>query len=134
MKRWGRDDDDCVVTPDWLAAIAAAFETHPTALGVQGKTITDRAAVTPFTRQIEQLEGGQPYRTRNIGYRTDIIRDLGGFDERLIRGEDVVLGMQVLERGSIVFAPDAVRSLRTCLSERFRQWVSIRNACHLSLT
>src|SRR5947209_5102271 len=41
-------DDDCTVDPDWLGTIAAAFEAHPEALGVQGKTITDRAAMTPF--------------------------------------------------------------------------------------
>lgn len=101
-------DDDCIVDPDWLAALARAFETHPDALGVQGQTRTDRTAMTPFTRQIEQLDGGQPYRTCSIAYRTDVVRDLGGFDPHLIRGEDVVMGMRVLERGPIVFAPEAV--------------------------
>jgi glycosyltransferase involved in cell wall biosynthesis len=101
-------DDDCVVEPDWLDAIAQTFEAHPEALGVQGKTVTDHAAMTPFTRQVEQLQGGPPYRTCNIAYRLDVLRELGGFDRELIRGEDVVMGMRVLERGSIVFAPQAV--------------------------
>jgi glycosyltransferase involved in cell wall biosynthesis len=101
-------DDDCVVDPGWLDAIAATFAAHPEALGVQGKTVTDHAAMTPFTRQVEQLEGGQPYRTCNIAYRTTTVRELGGFDPHLIRGEDVVMGQRVLERGPIVFAPDAV--------------------------
>jgi glycosyltransferase involved in cell wall biosynthesis len=101
-------DDDCVADPSWLDALAAGFAAHPEALGVQGKTVTDHAAMTPFTRQIEQLEGGVPHRTCNIAYRREILRDLGGFDTHLIRGEDVVLGMRVLERGPIVFAPDAV--------------------------
>ena len=101
-------DDDCVVDPDWLHAIAAAFAAHPAALGVQGKTVTDHAAMTPFTRQVEQLVGGQPYRTCNIAYRTAVVRELGGFDPHLIRGEDVVMGQRVLERGPIVFAPAAV--------------------------
>ena len=101
-------DDDCVVGPEWLGAIARAFERHPDALGVQGKTLTDHSAMTPFTRQVEQLEGGQPYRTCNIAYRATVIGELGGFDTKLIRGEDVVMGMRVLERGPIVFTPDAV--------------------------
>ena len=101
-------DDDCVVDRDWLHAIVAEFARHPDALGVQGKTLTDHAAMTPFTRQVEQLVGGQPYRTCNIAYRASVLRELGGFDERLIRGEDVVMGMRVLERGSIEFAPDAI--------------------------
>lgn len=101
-------DDDCIVDPGWLAAIGDMFETHPEALGVQGQTRTDHTSMTPFTRQVEQLEGGQPYRTCNIAYRTDVMRDLGGFDPHLVRGEDVVMGMRVLERGPIVFAPQAV--------------------------
>lgn len=101
-------DDDCVVDPGWLAALAAEFAEHPEATGVQGKTVTDHAAMTPFTRQVEQLDGGQPYRTCNVAYRRSILRDLGGFDTRLIRGEDVLMGERALERGPIVFARDAV--------------------------
>jgi glycosyltransferase involved in cell wall biosynthesis len=101
-------DDDCVADASWLSALARAFDANPDALGVQGKTLTDRAAMTPFTRQVEQLDAGPPYRTCNIAYRTDVLRELGGFDTELIRGEDVVMAMRVLERGPIVFAPDAL--------------------------
>jgi glycosyltransferase involved in cell wall biosynthesis len=115
-------DDDCIVTPQWLTAIAAAFARNPEALGVQGKTVTDHAAMTPFTRQVEQLEGGQPYRTCNIAYRRDALRSLGGFDPFLIRGEDVAFGMRVLERGPIVFAPDAI----VCHPPRPKEWADRR--------
>ncbi|GAC1507554.1 MAG: hypothetical protein NVS2B16_02960 [Chloroflexota bacterium] len=101
-------DDDCVVSPLWLYWITVSFAKYPRALGVQGKTETDHASITPFTRQVEQLHGGQPYRTCNIAYRTGVLRELGGFDAALIRGEDVVMGMRILERGEIVFAPEAV--------------------------
>jgi glycosyltransferase involved in cell wall biosynthesis len=111
-------DDDCTVDAGWLAAITAAFEANPDALGIQGKTVTDRTTMTPFTRQVEQLEGGQPYRTCNIAYRAGIVRELGGFDPLLIRGEDVVMGMRVLERGPIVFAPDAL----VCHPPRPKEW------------
>lgn len=100
-------DDDCMVDPGWLAAIAAAFAREPRALGVQGMTLTDHSVMTPFTRQVEQLSGGPPYRTCNVAYRSEVVQELG-FDTELIRGEDVVLGMQVLERGTILFAPEAI--------------------------
>jgi glycosyltransferase involved in cell wall biosynthesis len=115
-------DDDCIVDPGWLDAIARAFDAHPEALGVQGKTVTDRAAMTPFTRQVEQLEGGQPYRTCNIAYRASIVCELGGFDALLIRGEDVVMGMRVVERGPIVFAADAI----VCHPPRPKAWADRR--------
>jgi hypothetical protein len=103
-------DDDCDATPDWLTRLAEGFEAHPEAVGVQGKTVTDHTLATPFTRQIEQLSAGQPYRTCNIAYRRQVLLDLGGFDPFLIRGEDVALSMRALERGTIAFAPDAVVS------------------------
>jgi glycosyltransferase involved in cell wall biosynthesis len=122
-------DDDCTVDPAWLDAIAKAFSAHPETLGVQGKTVTDRAAMTPFTRQVEHLEGGQPYRTCNIAYRASIVRELGGFDQFLIRGEDVVMGARVLEYGvaagiddPIVFAPNAV----VCHPPRPKEWANRR--------
>jgi glycosyltransferase involved in cell wall biosynthesis len=111
-------DDDCTVDSGWLGAMARAFAAHPEALGVQGKTVTDHARMTPFTRQVEQLEGGQPYRTCNIAYQVSILRELGGFDTQLIRGEDVVMGRQVLERGPIVFADDAL----VCHPPRPKEW------------
>lgn len=115
-------DDDCTVDPNWLDAIARTFAHHPEAAGVQGKTVTDHAAMTPFTRQVEQLEGGQPYRTCNIAYPVRLLRDLGGFDTELIRGEDVVMGMRALEHGPIVFAPDAI----VCHPPRPKDWASRR--------
>jgi glycosyltransferase involved in cell wall biosynthesis len=101
-------DDDCTVTPSWLTALSAAFSAHPEASGVQGKTVTDHSAMTPFTRQVEQLTGGQPYRTCNIAYRREVLDAAGGFDPNLIRGEDVAMGILALRQGPIVFAPDAV--------------------------
>jgi glycosyltransferase involved in cell wall biosynthesis len=115
-------DDDCTVDAGWLKAIAQAFVSQPEALGVQGKTVTDHARMTPFTRQVEQLEGGQPYRTCNIAYRVSILRELGGFDTHLIRGEDVVMGRRVLERGPIVFAAGAV----VCHPPRPKEWADRR--------
>src|SRR5207302_2052681 len=119
----GFTDDDCTVDPGWLEAIARAFEQHPEAAGVQGKTVTDHAAMTPFTRQVEQLEGGQPYRTCNVAYSVALLRELGGFDTKLIRGEDVVMGMRALEHGPIVFARDAV----VCHPPRPKEWASRRS-------
>jgi glycosyltransferase involved in cell wall biosynthesis len=100
-------DDDCTVDSAWLRVIADTFNRSPESLGVQGKTVTDHSTMTPFTRQVEQLTGGAPYRTCNIAYRADTVRELR-FDTELIRGEDVVMAMRVLERGPITFAPDAV--------------------------
>jgi glycosyltransferase involved in cell wall biosynthesis len=115
-------DDDCTVTADWLSAIARCFASHPEASGVQGKTVTNHAAMTPFTRQVEQLTGGQPYRTCNIAYRRVVLDAIGQFDPNLIRGEDVALGMLALRHGPIIFSPDAV----VCHPPRPKEWADRR--------
>jgi glycosyltransferase involved in cell wall biosynthesis len=115
-------DDDCTIDPGWLDALHQAFHVHPDALGVQGRTVTRHAEMTPFTRQVEQLAGGQPYRTCNIAYRREVLEDLGGFDTHLIRGEDVVMGVRVLERGPIAFAPEAL----VCHPPRPKEWAGRR--------
>jgi glycosyltransferase involved in cell wall biosynthesis len=101
-------DDDCMVDPGWLDGIVEAFEANPRALGVQGETVTIPVAMTPLTHQVEKHEPGPPYHTCNVAYRREVLCELGGFDTKLIRAEDVVLAMRVLERGPIDFAPQAL--------------------------
>lgn len=102
-------DDDCLSHKDWLEQLDNAFEKKPQALGIEGKTLTYPAKITPFTAQIVNLNGGG-YQTCNIAYKRKILQKLGGFDEKfgLFHCDDVDFALMVLKRGSIHFEPKAI--------------------------
>jgi GT2 family glycosyltransferase len=101
-------DDDCVATPDWLQEMLEAFQ-RTGAIGLQGRTTTDRLARTPLTHQIEVLShwpAAVP--TCNAAYRKEVFQRVGGFDVgfRFAHNEDADLAWRVEDFGGITFAPD----------------------------
>jgi GT2 family glycosyltransferase len=101
-------DDDCLATPEWLERMLEAF--HRTgAVAVQGRTSTDAATKTPFTRQVarESMDCSMP--TCNVGYTRAAFEAVGGFDESFPfpHNEDTDLAWRVAAKGQIVFASDA---------------------------
>lgn len=102
-------DDDCLPKKNWLEQIEKAFKKNLLALGVEGKTLTFPAKVTPFTAQIVNTKGGG-YQTCNIAYKKRILERVGGFDEMFLfpHCEDLDLALRVAKLGPICFAPKAV--------------------------
>ena len=101
-------DDDCLAAPDWLEQILKTFE-KTGAVGIQGKTSTDRMARTPLTHQVEVLAPMlTSVPTCNAAYLRKAFVDAGGFDEsfRFAHDEDADLAWRVEELGAIVFAPE----------------------------
>ena len=101
-------DDDCLASEDWLEQLLLVFE-RTGALGVQGRTTTNRLARTPLTHQMEVLSpwlAAMP--TCNAAYRKDAFDGAGGFDEAFpfAHNEDADLAWRVEELGKIVFAPE----------------------------
>jgi GT2 family glycosyltransferase len=101
-------DDDCLASEDWLEQLLLVFE-RTGAVGVQGRTTTDRAARTPLTHEIEVLSSwlaAMP--TCNAAYRKDVFERVGGFDESFpfAHNEDADLAWRVEDVGKTVFAPE----------------------------
>ena len=101
-------DDDCLASEDWLEQLLAVFE-RTGAVGVQGRTTTDRLARTPLTHEMEVLSpwlAAMP--TCNAAYRKDVFDRVGGFDESFpfAHNEDADLAWRVEEIGKTVFAPE----------------------------
>jgi GT2 family glycosyltransferase len=109
-------DSDCTVESGWLEALVAPLEDPR--VGVAGGAIRARApageierfgeAIHDHQRAIEVFE--PPYAiTMNWASRRSLLRELGGFDERLRRVEDVDLSYRIGQAGyELVFVPDAV--------------------------
>jgi|GEM_PF-749637 len=102
-------DDDCLASPDWLEQIIHAFE-RTGAVGIQGRTTTDRLARSPLTHQIEILSPcltSMP--TCNAAYLKSAFDSAGGFDEafKFAHDEDADLAWRVEDLGGMVFVPEA---------------------------
>ncbi|HYZ27818.1 MAG TPA: glycosyltransferase [Thermoleophilaceae bacterium] len=107
-------DDDCHLTPGWLAAALAAWDGMPDRF-VQGRTVPDPDEVSsegPFTRSLRVTALGPYYQTANIFYPRALLERTCGFDETAFRdatAEDADLAWRCLEAGAEpVFAPDAL--------------------------
>jgi len=99
-------DDDCVPTPEWIAAGLEAAAKHPGAI-LQGRTEADPAGpdpIGPFSRTV-QVTGPDPaYQTCNIFYPRSLLERVGGFDteafDRSPGGEDSDLAWRAIGTGA----------------------------------
>ncbi|HWF55895.1 MAG TPA: glycosyltransferase [Solirubrobacteraceae bacterium] len=108
-------DDDCVPSPEWLAAALKAAKANPHAI-VQGRTepnpdeLPGARALTCRTVSITELS--PQFETCNILYPRAVLEELGGFDEAFglwPAGEDTDLAWRAIGRGTeAVFAPEAL--------------------------
>jgi len=104
-------DDDCLVPPNWLGKIAEAFSEQGIEIVggavkncIQGNIYSEvsQDIVNHFVTFLN--ERGLEYgflTSNNIAYRTDVVRTVGGFDERFraAGGEERALNASILRRG-----------------------------------
>lgn len=119
-------DDDCAPDPAWVSAIAAALERSPQPAAVTGPVLA-LGAQPPGSHAIalRTATAATDYRGRvlpwlagsgnNFAARRDLLRECGGWDERLgpgspaRAGEDIELLHRILREGAIVrYDPAAV--------------------------
>jgi GT2 family glycosyltransferase len=116
-------DDDCVPAPSWLAAIAGALAGADAVAGRVLPLPADGAGVFALSSRtsVEQAEYRRttaPWRVGtggNFAARTDLLRKLGGYDERLGAGawagagEDLDLIHRALRSGATIrYAPEVL--------------------------
>jgi glycosyltransferase involved in cell wall biosynthesis len=103
-------DDDCEASADWVQVIAETFHTAPDLAGIQGRTISDRAGITPLTHQIHNPNGHPAVPTCNAAYRKPVFDALGGFDTSFpsAHNEDADLAWRAAQLGEVLFVPNAL--------------------------
>jgi glycosyltransferase involved in cell wall biosynthesis len=109
-------DADCRVDPGWLAALVAPLADPE--VGIAGGTIRAMPRANEVERFGEVIHDHRraievyrpPYAiTMNWASRRAALREVGGFDERFRRGEDVDLSYRMIQAGyTLTFAPAAV--------------------------
>jgi GT2 family glycosyltransferase len=121
LRRAGGDvvaftDADCRVDPDWLTAVVAPLEDPR--VGIAGGTIRAMPPIGDVARFGEIIHDHRraievfepPYAiTMNWASRRAVLQELGGFEERFRRAEDVDLSYRMVQAGyMLAFAPAAV--------------------------
>jgi glycosyltransferase involved in cell wall biosynthesis len=127
-------DDDCLPASRWLEAGLDRLATSSVGI-VQGRTLPDLNALVErwaVTQKIENFTNR--YETCNIFYRTEVLRDVGGFDEGLPSlgdnppwGEDTILGWTARRMGvEAAFDPDAIvyHAVAYPGARYYRRWAS----------
>lgn len=104
-------DADCEPEPAWLRELTRALGDHDL---VQGRVVP-AGPVGAWDRTVRVGGLSWLFETANLGIRTPLVRELGGFEPWLSPrrskelGEDVWLGWRAQRAGAqIAFAPDAV--------------------------
>ena len=126
-------DGDCLADPSWLTEILRPFA-DPEVGCVAGElqhAPGDSVAERQSTRMLGAwqryaVNSNPPYAiTANAAYRAEVFQELGPFDPRMPRAQDVELGLRFSERSSLrlVYSARAVvrHRHRTTQREFFRQ-------------
>lgn len=112
-------DADDVVAEGWLTAMHEAVSQGADLVGgaLDNVTLLDNSPLTPQVDHLTYLPSVLdflPYAIScNIGVRREVFFDLGGWDERFDRGEDVAFGWSAQVHGyTLTFVPEAVLHYR----------------------
>lgn len=119
-------DGDCEVDPGWLPRAARELEADPRRAVVCGRRRERHPGRSVYNRMID-IEWDTPIgEARACGgdamMRVAALREVGGFDETLIAGEEPELCLRLRRRGWTVLRVDAEMSLHDADLTRFAQW------------
>lgn len=104
-------DDDCFPDADWMQEGISYLEEHVDTAAVIGKTTIQKpVSVKDAGNMREFLRLEKPaFRTNNLFIRSEVFRDVGGFDERFtVQREDLDLGFTLLENGYVIDYSEAM--------------------------
>ena len=119
-------DGDCEVRPDWIARARAAFVDRPELAAVCGRrrerhpeaSLYNRLADMEWNAPLGEIEecGG------DVLFRAPVFLQVGGFNPRMIAGEEPELCVRVRARGYKILRLDAEMTLHDAAITRFSQW------------
>lgn len=120
-------DGDCLLHPDWPNQALAVLESDSTTTAVCGWTLEARPQRNVFHR-MAQMEwqmgsvGEVPDFAGVVMMRTDAFLAAGGYDPKVVAGEDTELSSRIRQAGGRIQRIDAVGALHDINMSSPRQW------------
>lgn len=119
-------DGDCVVQKGWLHTARAYLDAHPKGAVVCGRR-RERAPEASFYNGLIDMEWDTPVgEAKACGgdalMRAAAVRDVGGYRDSLIAGEEPELCVRLRQAGWQVWRLDAEMTLHDADMHRFGQW------------
>jgi len=133
-------DSDCYAEPDWIENALPHFDSNPEIVGVTGQTSlwNTESAVARFLAYVGgrmNMPGEKRFLriapTMNLALRREVIDQVGGFDETLVRCEDTDLTYKVSQNHKILYEPNVViwfrgsPNIRVASRKCFRHFVGV---------
>jgi GT2 family glycosyltransferase len=122
-------DGDCMLDPLFPAAAAATFEKHPDCAIVTGHLSERRPEASIYNRLCAIEWKGPPGRIENMNalggimaVRVSAFREMGGFNEQAIAGEEPDLGVRLGLAGYSIIKIDRAMATHDAQMLRFGQW------------
>lgn len=128
-------DGDCTLDPGWISAAAAFLAAHPQAVVACGRRRERFPGATVYNRLCDWEWDTPVGRALACGgdalMRARAFAVVGGFDPRLIAGEEPELCVRLRAAGGEVWRLDAAMTLHDAAMTRFGQfWQRARRAGH----
>lgn len=120
-------DGDCAIAQGWLARARACLEADASVAAVWGRRRELHPERSVYNRVCD-VEWAQepPGDTEVFGgdvmVRVAVVRELGGYDARIIAGEDPEFAYRLNKRGYRIVRVDAEMTLHDAAITRFKQW------------
>jgi glycosyltransferase involved in cell wall biosynthesis len=119
-------DGDCEMLPGWLPAAVAKLAAEPGIAVVCGRRRERHPDATVYNRLCD-IEWNTPVgETSQCGgdalMRTAVLAEVGGYNGKLIAGEEPDLCLRLRQRGHRVWRLDADMTLHDAAITRFGQW------------
>jgi len=133
-------DSDCYAEPNWIENALPHFDSNPEVVGVTGQTRlwNNEGGVARFLAYVGGRMNMPAERrfvkiapTMNLALRREVIDEVGGFDETLIRCEDTDLTYKISQNHKILYEPSVAvwfkgsRNLSVASRKCFRHFVGV---------
>lgn len=119
-------DGDCEVRPDWIARARAVIEARADVAAVCGRRRERHPEASIYNRLADMEWNAPSGEVEECGgdvlFRCPVFLELGGFNPRMIAGEEPELCVRVREHGYKVLRIEAEMTLHDAAMSRFAQW------------